>query len=363
MIEKMRIQDIARLAGVSVSTVSRVINKKPDVDPTTRERVLGIVKKHGFVPNNAASHLAGGRSRILGVIVPTLSWPFIPEIIRGVMLPTLKWPIIPEIMRGVTVTSGNASYELLLYSIDPGREHSDVIQRILSTQIISGLLAILPGDTGNELHLLHEHGLPMVSVDDQKEPTDIPWVGIDNRGGGYTAVRHLIRLGHRRIGHIRGPYACSEERYQGYLDALREAGIEPDPSLVQQGDFEVSGGHVCANKLFSLSEPPTAVFAGNDQMAYGVMGAAEQHGLSIPEDLAVVGFDDIPFSAHINPPLTTIRQPFFEMAQRAVELVIELIETPRSIETAPQQPLRIKLPTELIVRESCGAQLPRQRMA
>src|SRR5579859_3649335 len=256
MSEKLTILDIARLAGVSKATVSRVLNKKPDVDPETRERILHIVEEHGFVPNHAATRLAGGRSKIVGVIAPSLSWPFIPEIIRGVLIPSLRWPIIPEIMRGVTDAMGQTQYELLLYSINQQQEHSEIIQRILSTQLVSGLLAVLPGQqAAHDLLHLHASNLPVVLIDDQSTPPHIPWVGIDNRCGAYSAVRHLVGLGHRRIAHIHGPYQCSQERYQGYLDALLEAGITPDPALVQYGDFEVASGEAGATALFALEEP------------------------------------------------------------------------------------------------------------
>src|SRR5579859_6875254 len=299
MLEKLTILDIARLAGVSKATVSRVLNKKPDVDPETRARILRIVEEQGFVPNHAATRLAGGRSKILGVVAPSFFWPSIAEIIRGVLIPTLRWPTIPEIMRGVTDAMGKTSYELLLYSISQQRDHGEIIQRILSTQLVSGLLAVLPGQqAAHDLQQLYERGLPIVLIDDQSTPPDIPWVGIDNRYGAYIAVRHLVGLGHTRIGHIHGPYQCSLARYQGYLDALLEAGITPDPVLVQYGDFEVASGQAGAAALFALAERPTAIFAGNDQMAYGAMVAAEQYGLRISEDLALVGFDDIPFSAH-----------------------------------------------------------------
>ncbi|HTK07822.1 MAG TPA: LacI family DNA-binding transcriptional regulator [Ktedonobacteraceae bacterium] len=369
MVDKLRIQDIARLAGVSVSTVSRVLNKKPDVDPATRDRILQIMKEHNFVPNHAAISLAGGHTRILGVIVPSLSWPFIPEVaanIRGVIIPTIAWQIIPEIMRGVTDTAHKTQYELLLYSIHRQQDHSEIIQRILATQLISGLLAVLPGSAAKDLLTLHERDLPVVLVDDQGKALPMPWVGTNNRQGAYTAVHHLTSLGHRRIGHIRGLYECSQERYLGYLDALLEADIMPDPALVVQGDFGFASGYHQAQHLFQLAEPPSAIFAGNDQMAYGVVSAAAEHNLCVPEDIAIVGFDDIPFSEHIKPALTTIRQPFFDMGKSATELLISLVEAHNTASNPlaghtmlTSQPhnepsLRLELSTELIVRESCG---------
>lgn len=366
MAKKLTIQDIARLAGVSHSTVSRVLNKKPDVDVTTRERVLQVMQEQGYVPNLAAAQLAGGRSQILGVLVPSLAWPFIPDIMQGVVGASLHWPLIPEIMRGVTEFIGETSYELLLYSISRHKDHRDVINRILATQLVSGLLAILPGEAADDLMRAHEQELPLVVIDDQGVVNGLPWVGTDNRYGAYLAVKHLIGLGHRRIGHIRGLFACSEERYQGYCDALREAGLPLDPALVLQGDFEIASGQACARVFFAMPERPTAIFVGNDQMAYGVLAAAEQRGVRVPHDVAVVGFDDIPLSAHIRPALTTVRQPFFEMGQCAAELLLSLADPNASfphhssavmqtLAAKQDQPPRIQLATSLTVRESCGA--------
>ena len=201
----------------------------------------------------------------------------------------------------------------------------------------------------------------------------MPWIGSDNYGGGYEATRYLIDLGHRRIAHIQGPlkHQCSHDRYQGYCDALREAGIEPDPALVLQGDFMPPSGRACAHTLLSLADPPTAIFASNDYMAYGVMAAAEEHGLSIPDELSVIGFDDTYPSALMQPPLTTIRQPFFDMGKRAIELMLSLLETPiparggagrnalaaNAAASTPSrdEPVRVQLPTSLIVRASCSA--------
>lgn len=351
--------NIARLAGVSTATVSRVLNQKPDVDPATRERILRIMEEQGFVPNIAAPGLAGKRSRLLGVLVPSLTWPLIPELMRG----------IGEIVE-------KTSYELILYSITDvqhEKDHSDVIDRIVRTRLAAGLLAVFPGPTVKHLAKLHSPKFPVVLIDDQGIPPEgTPWISVDNRMGAYEATRHLIRLGHRRIAHIQGPlkYQVSHDRYQGYCDALNEAGIPLDPALVREGDFMPLTGRICANAFFDLpaGQRPTAIFAGSDYMAYGAIAAAEQRGLHVPEDIAVVGFDDNPSSAHMQPALTTVRQPFYEMGCHATKLLLALFEAPRAANnfnsnghiagiTSPVIPdtFRVKMPTNLIVRASCGA--------
>ena len=249
-------------------------------------------------------------------------------------------------------------YDMVLYSIndeDLERDRSEVINRLLASQLTAGLLAIFPNHVSQHLTRLYNQGFPVVIIDDQEVQTT-PWVGADNTTGAYKAVRHLINLGHRRIAHIQGPkeYLVSHDRYNGYLHALQEAGITPDPELVLEGDFLPPSGRACASILFQLpaEKRPTAIFASSDEMAYGVISAAEEYGLSIPRDITLVGFDDDPLSLHTRPALTTVRQPFFEMGQRGIQLLLSLLDTQPG-----SQPTRILLPTSLIVRESCGANL------
>ncbi|MBV9229704.1 MAG: LacI family DNA-binding transcriptional regulator [Chloroflexi bacterium] len=375
--KRTTIDDIARLAGVSKATVSRVLNHKPDVDPATRERILRLVEEQGFVPSITAAGLAGGRSRLIGCLIPSFTWPFIPEFLRA-----------------VSETIAQTSYELVLYSINDSireRDRTLAVDRILATNLTAGLLAIFPGRSSEHLAQLYHHEFPVVVIDDQQLPTstpwvgaDLPWVGADNLTGAYEAARHLVEHGHQRIAHIQGPmqYLCSRERYQGYCQALEEAGLILDPALVVEGDFTSDGGRCAADKLFSLppEQRPTAIFAASDQMAYGVVGAAEGHGLRIPRDVALVGFDDVAHASVVHPlfDLTTIRQPFYEMGQCAIELLLSLLNTPRyagdnssgwhsslpPVSTAVGTHketgglIRIQLPVKLIVRSSCGEAHP-----
>jgi len=330
---KPTIDDIARLAGVSKATVSRVLNRKPDVDPLTRERILRIVEEQNFVPSIAASNLARGKSRLIGVLIPSFTQPF-----------------IQDVMRGVAETIEQTPYELVLYSANHtvhDKDKSHIIDNILATKLTAGVLAMFLGQSMHHLVQLHKNGFPVVVIDDQELPDPrIPWVGADNRMGGYEATRHLIGLGHRRIAHIQGPmrYLCSREREQGYMQALAEAGLSRDERLIMQGDFQPHGGRVAANSLFSLpvEQRPTAIFASNDQMAYGVLAAAEEHGLHIPGEL--LSLLDLPLAdvggGWIAP------MPSTSGMQRG-----KAGEGTRH--TVP--PIRVQFATSLVVRTSCGS--------
>ncbi|HEY3994189.1 MAG TPA: LacI family DNA-binding transcriptional regulator [Ktedonobacteraceae bacterium] len=357
MHEKLTIQDIARLAGVSKATVSRVLNHKPVVSAEVHERVTRIIAENGFVPNATAIQLAGGRKRLIGVLAPPLTWP-----------------ALPEILRGVAEYIEQTSYEIVLYSISFERDHADVLERILGMRMISGLLAILPGELSRHVATHFEQGLPLVMIDDQEQPGAVPWVGIDNVVGAYQATRYLLDLGYRRIAHLRGPehYYCAQERYQGYCQALQDAGLNLDPSLLLQGQFDTPSGRRSASEFFAHDKStwPDALFVGNDQMAYGVLETLEKMGARVPEDIAIVGFDDNLLSAYMRPPLTTIHQPFFQMGSTAIELLLTMIDPEHSAvaeerkDSAPSElfrvqdalnqghPPRILLPTRLVVRAS-----------
>jgi LacI family transcriptional regulator len=359
MAGKITIQDIAHLAGVSKTTVSRVLNHRPDVHPETRIRILNIMNEQGFFPSLTAAGLAGGRSRLIGALVSVS-----------------HWPLISEIMRGISEVIDQSTYELVLYSFNRDNDqktYGEVIDRILATQLTAGLLAIYPGQATSHLAELCREGFPVVMFDDQcVPPGDVSWVGADHRTGAYEATCHLIQQGHRRIAHIQGPlkFQVSLDRYQGYCDALKEASIELDPTLVVQGDFTSRGGKECAQQLLScVAQRPTAIFAGNDLMAYGTLAAAIACGLQVPQDVAVVGFDDISFSVNLQPPLTTVRQPLYEMGKRSMEVLLSMIDPPivnaqpwnqKSIHhvqgaAIATTPVHVMLATNLIVRASSGA--------
>ena len=375
--KRLTINDIARLAGVSSATVSRVLNHKPDVDPITRERILHIVEEQEFVRSAAAAGLAGGRSHLIGMAVRSYTWRF-----------------MPEIMHGMADIIDQTAYELVLYRLNDrflqyGRSHA--INSLLSTNLTDGLLAIFPGHTSVRLASLSRQGFPLVVIDDEylltETPwtsTPIPWITSDSRTGAYEAVKHLIEHGHRRIAHIQGPmtFLCARERHAGYSQALEEAGLALDPTLVLEGDFNPGSGRTATHTLLSLpaEQRPTAIFAASDLMAYGVIAAASECGMRIPTDIALVGFDDLTEMtedivqlSQLHSSLTTIRQPFYEMGRYATELLLSYLETPYAADRPDRwlSPLaavssyasiyeelggviRLQLPVKLIVRASCG---------
>ncbi|GCE22661.1 LacI family DNA-binding transcriptional regulator [Dictyobacter kobayashii] len=369
MATKLTIDDIARLAGVSKATVSRAMNGKPDVDPATRERILSIVEKEGFKPSATAVGLAG-RSHLISVLIPSMA----------------SETYIFDILRGVADVVTEAGYELVLYSVNENAQDNNrntVIDRILTSKLSAALLAILPGQLGGHIAQLYKPDFPIVMIDDSEPPSDkMPWVGVRNSEGARKAVFHLYSLGHRRIAHVTGPLQrlCSRERLEGYRSALADLGLEYDPALVVSGEFSAPSGHAAALPLFNLpaDQRPTAIFAANDFMAYGIIDAAHSYHLRIPEDIALIGFDDTSSSVHMQPSLTTVRQPFYELGQTGCQLLFSLLEQSRSgrfqaygksfssfatmhakdFKQVAAMPAHIYLDTELMVRKSCGADLP-----
>lgn len=350
MTSKLTIRDIARLAGVSKSTVSRVLNSHPNVDSETRERILNVMREHGFIPNAAATGLAKGHSRLIGFLVPALTWE-----------------LVADVLQGAAAILEDTQYEIILYSASPEKDFSQVIDRMLSTNMAVGILALLHMQSPQHLVELHNQGLPVVLINHVATHVELPQVYVDNVEASYTAIRHLLDTGHRRIGFILGlpEFQCTHDRYEGYCKALSEAGIPLDPTLVLQGDYQCEGGSECAHRFFSMSEPPTAIFASNDLTAYGVLEAANEQGVQIPQDMALIGFDDIPPSAHMQPALTTVHQPFREMGRSAAQLLLTMIHQRESLSTEQQisqhsvdeqstEFPRILLPTHLVMRKSSG---------
>jgi LacI family transcriptional regulator len=328
-VRKTTLAAIAAEAGVSLPTVSKVVNGRPDVAPTTRARVEQLLDQHQYRRNGLR---AQRRSGLIDLVFAGLDSPWAVEILRGVE----EWGA--EHATAIAVSSvrhGDARPASWTSAI--ASHHSD------------GVILVTTTLTSAQVGQLRGAGIPLVVIDPANTPPpDIPSVGATNWAGGLAATEHLLSLGHRRIGAITGfaDMLCSLARLDGYRSGLERAGVAADPDLIRYGDFEHEGGFARAGELLDLQDRPTAIFAGSDQQAFGVYEAARQRGLRIPDDLSVVGFDDLPVSRWASPPLTTVRQPLTEMGSTAAQMLGELIDL------APLRTNRVELSTELRVRES-----------
>jgi LacI family transcriptional regulator len=326
------IVDVAREAGISYATVSRVLNNKDNVKSATRERVLTAMTRLGYVVDQRARSLAGGRSQVIGLLVHDVGTAYIGEIIRG-----------------IDAELASVQYDLLLYTTHRRKTKESAYVITLTRGMADGLILVLPRDPGAYLEILHQHRFPHVLIDHRGGDEEAPAVAAANRQGAYKATEYLIELGHRRIGFVTGAtdQICSQDRLAGYKTALTDHGITFDPGLVFEGNFFQPLGYTGASALIELPHPPTAIFASNDVSAFGVMEAIRERGLRIPDDVSVMGFDDIPQAAHVHPPLTTVRQPLEEMGRAATRMLLEYIQDPL------RPPERVELPTELVLRQSC----------
>lgn len=325
------IHDVAAAAGVSVSTVSRVLNNKSDVAAETAERIHRVINELGYASGLAAKSLRSRKTQVVGLLVPDMKQSYSLQIIRGVSR------VVTEL-----------GYGLLAYSSGKkvGHTQADWEQQqvaLLNGSITDGIIVVTPSAR------TFRTGEPLVAVDPQSDAVEFPAVIATNWAGALAAMHHLLALGHRRIGFIGGrpDLQSSRRRLQGYYDSLAEANVEIEPALVQVGDFTCESGYSCAQAIFALAKPPTAIFAANDAMAFGVMAAAEDAGIHIPADLSLIGFDNVPEAAAAQPPLTTVDQSLELMGQVAAELLIKVING----ETVPNA--LQKAPTRLVIRDSC----------
>ncbi|WP_030316209.1 LacI family DNA-binding transcriptional regulator [Streptomyces sp. NRRL B-3229] len=326
---RVTITEIARQAGVSVPTVSRVVNGRSDVSPRTRARVEELLQQYGYRRRPAAP---GTRAALLDLVFHDLDSPWAVEIIRGVE-EVAQAEGVGTVVSAIHGRSGAARD----WMRNLRARASDGV--ILVTSALDTVLH-------DELRAL---GVPLVVVDPTGSPAlEAPTIGAANWSGGLAATEHLLSLGHRRIGLIAGPprLLCSRARFDGYRAALEGAGLPLDESLVVPGDFHPESGFAGCQKLLDLPEPPTAIFAASDQMALGAIEALRRRGLRVPEDMSLVGFDDLPEVRWSAPPLTTIRQPLSEMGKLAVRTILKLTRN-----EPPDSP-RVELGTELMLRSS-----------
>lgn len=325
------IRDVARLSGVTYQTVSRVINKSPSVRPETRLRVLAAIEQLGFRPNGAARALASGRSQVLGVLSLGTSAYETPSTLEG----------IESAATGAGYTVTFAGTRALDSSAMRRAVHALVDQRVDGVILIAPLTAI------DVAVLPLPASLPVVAVEGVPGPR-VSAVVIDQVGGARAATEHLLELGHRNVWHVAGPtgWFDSQGREEGWRSALNNAGIEPPPLL--PGDWGHTSGYEAGRILSGIADA-TAVFAANDSMAIGLLRALHEGGRRVPEDVSIVGFDDLPGAAYMTPPLTTVRQEFFTVGQESIRLLLGQIAGDSS------QPVQQVIPTRLVVRRSTSS--------
>ncbi len=331
------IRDVAREAGVSIATVSRVFNQSALVSRPTCEHVRTVAARMDYWPNGTARSLITNRTHALGVLLPDLYGEFFSEVIRGIDLAARRERF------QVLVSSSHADTEALIAAVRSMRGRID------------GLIALVPDADSARAVRGFVQTFPVLVLDPGAEINDCSTISIANLEGARAMVRHLLELGHRVIATVRGPQGNvdAEERLRGYRAALRERGLEVSADLEVAGDFTEESGHRAAAGILGLRPRPTAVFAANDCMAIGLMSALRDAGIRVPEDIAIGGFDDIAISRYLSPPLTTVRVDAYDLGERAVQQLLPHTRTKKSL------PLQHDvLPTTLVVRKSCGSSRP-----
>lgn len=339
-IRPANLEDIARKAGVSRSTVSRVINDEPYVSDRTRAKVRAIIEAEGFSPNPAARMLVTQRTRVIGVVIP------------HTLLVTFQDPYYyPTLLQGVSETTNERDYATLLWWGQSYDDEDRFARRILQqNRLMDGLIVASPTSDDPLIPRLVDLGMPFVMVERPTISADrISYVSVDNVQAAQNAVTHLLGLGRRRIATITGALdnVDGQDRLTGYRNALQNHGIPFDPALVAEGRFTHQSGYIATRKL--VKSGIDAIFAANDISAQGALDALSDAGLRVPDDIAVIGFDDLPNAVQSTPQLSTVRQPIQQKGIVATNLLLDLIED------KVQGPRQILLPTQLVIRQSCGA--------
>jgi LacI family transcriptional regulator, repressor for deo operon, udp, cdd, tsx, nupC, and nupG len=328
----VRIKDVAKLANVSTATVSRVLRNADNVTEETRKRVLEAIEKLNYQPNVLGRYLRRMETETILVVVPDITNPFFSKVLRGI--------------ESVAIQNG---YQVLLGDTQNNVRLEEEYLNLLRQKQVDGMI-LLTARIHRDLMEEISKQFPIVLACEYLEGSNIPTVSIDNISSARKATEHLIKLGHRRIAHLSGPMniILSRDRLRGYQQAMMQYELDIDPVLIQEGDFTYELGYNLTLKLLALEKPPTAIFAANDEMAIGAIKAIRKLSLRVPDDIAVVGFDDIKIASIFEPNLTTISQPMFEIGEKAMNLLLQLIE---GKELDRRQ---FVLEDQLIVRDSCG---------
>jgi LacI family transcriptional regulator len=341
MASRVTIRQLARLSGVSVGTVSRALNGYTDVSPATRETIMRLAEELDYTPQAAARTLVTQRSHIIGVILET-----------GEGHPDVQHPFFHEVLAGLKERVGAAGFDLLLFASEhPGNGFgAHTYLKRARHHHVDGVVLMGVDTESVEVSRLSRSELPCVGVDLELDGPLASYVISDNIGGAAQAVRHLHELGHRRIATITGlmDRRPGIDRLRGYRDELKELGLAFRDEYVAYGDFYVESGRAAMAQLLALDEPPTAVFAASDLMAIGAISAAREAGVRVPDDLSVVGFDDIQLAPQVQPPLTTVRQDKAGLGRAAGEALLARVDL------QPDPPVATVLPIALVVRGSTG---------
>lgn len=330
------LKDVARKADVSVSTVSRVFNNSDKVRPATREHVREVAEDLGYRPSRVARRLRleNGKANLIGLVIPDIQNPFFADITRGV----------EDVAR-------DRDYALILSNSDEDPDKQRIAVDILMTEDVDGVIVPPVSANDSEVQRLVESDIAVVCVDRLLRDTRVDTIISDNRKGAHEAVSHLIDQGHERIGFIGGipQISTSTERREGYEQALRDHGLPIDNELIKEGDSRRELGRHLTEQLLKLDCPPTALFTGNNLTTLGALSALNMHDVLVPDEMALVGHDDVPWAMALNPPPTVIDQPAYEIGRRAAEILFERFEDPG------RAPTVVTLQPRLVVRQSCGA--------
>lgn len=335
----LTLEDIAEQAGVSRSTVSRVVNDDPNVSDKVRKRVQEVIQSTGYHPHAAARSLASHRSRMIGLVVPRSVSNFFTD------------PYFPLFVHGVAQACNQHNYTLGFFLVETNEDEKRILPRISNRGLLDGIVLQTPR-MGDELidHLV-KLNFPVVVAGRPFNPEGVSYIDVDNVQAAKNAVCYLIRQGYKRIGTITGRMISTTgiDRLEGYRQAILEQGWVVEEALMAEGDFSEMSGYLAMKKILEVR--PDAVFAASDSLAIGAIRAVQEAGLSVPQDIAFIGFDDLPIASQFEIKLTTIRQPIVQFGSKAVEALIDLVEN------GIKPSRRIIVDTELVVRESCGASL------
>lgn len=330
------IKDVAREADVSVGSVSNYLRDPESLSETSRARVAKAIAKLRYEPNHAARSLRSKQTRILGIVIPDITNPFFPEMVRG-----------------AEECAAAHGYILATFNTDDRADREASAMASCRSHGVDGLLLVVSPGAGSagQIRATQAAGIPVVCLDRTPAGLAIDCVLSDNREASRQCAFHLLALGHRRIAFVGGPRALcnADDRLAGYRDALAHAGLPEDPALMHEGDFRIESGLRAGRRLLAASEPPTAVMLANGMMALGMLQALQEAGLRCPDHMSVACFDELSANEVFRPRLTTVAQPAYRIGQRGVEILLDRIRG-----TAPKAPLRVLLETEMRVRESTG---------